>query len=63
MIKVLIVDDEKAIANLIDVSLTRAGYQCDCCFDGLTAADKTGMILFFWILCFPKWTVMSCWNI
>ena len=40
MIKVLIVDDEKAIANLIDVSLTRAGYQCDCCFDGLTAADK-----------------------
>lgn len=40
MIKVLVVDDEKAIANLIDVSLTRAGYECDCCYDGMTAADR-----------------------
>lgn len=40
MIKILIVDDEQAIANLIFTSLTRAGYQCECCYDGLEAADR-----------------------
>lgn len=40
MARVLIVDDEKAITNLIQVSLTRAGYECDYCYDGMTAADK-----------------------
>lgn len=39
MIRVLIVDDEKPIANLIQVSLTRAGYECESCYDGMTAAD------------------------
>ncbi len=39
MIRVLIVDDERPIANLIKISLTKAGYACTCVYDGLAAAD------------------------
>ncbi|MCX4265725.1 MAG: response regulator, partial [Firmicutes bacterium] len=39
MIKVLIVEDEKAISNLIRLSLSKEGYVCTCAFDGLTAVD------------------------
>ncbi|MDF2943827.1 MAG: DNA-binding response regulator [Herbinix sp.] len=40
MHKILIVEDEKAISNLINISLTSAGYLCECAYDGLQAADK-----------------------
>lgn len=40
MIKVLIVEDEKPISNLIRISLTNAGYNCDTAFDGNEAIDK-----------------------
>ena len=40
MIKVLIVEDEKPISNLIRISLTNAGYKCDTAFDGNEAIDK-----------------------
>lgn len=39
MIQILIVEDEKPISNLIRMSLTRAGYNCTCVFDGTAAAD------------------------
>lgn len=39
MIKILIVEDEKPISNLIKLSLKGAGYFCDCAFDGQEAAD------------------------
>lgn len=39
MIRILVVEDEKAISNLIAVSLQKAGYACDCVFDGIAAAD------------------------
>ena len=39
MIHVLIVEDEKPIANLIRMSLKQAGYACSCAFDGVEAAD------------------------
>lgn len=39
MIKVLIVDDEKPICDLIDINLTAAGYQCKAVQDGLQAID------------------------
>ena len=39
MIKILAVDDEKPIAELIRISLHRAGYQCTCAFDGIEAAN------------------------
>ena len=40
MIKVLIVEDEKPISDLIRINLTDAGYACDCAFDGMAAADR-----------------------
>lgn len=39
MLNVLIVEDEQAIANLIDMSLTEEGYRCDCAYDGKQGAD------------------------
>lgn len=39
MIRILIVDDEKPIANLLRMSLTRAGYSCTSVYDGIAAAD------------------------
>ena len=39
MLQILIVEDEKPISNLIQLSLTKAGYACTCAFDGMSAAD------------------------
>ena len=37
MIKILIVEDEKPISDLIRLSLGKSGYDCDCAFDGMIA--------------------------
>ena len=37
--KVLIVEDEEAIANLIRINLTAEGYHCTCAYDGKAGAD------------------------
>ena len=39
MIRILIVEDEKAISDLIRLNLMRAGYQCVCVYNGMKAAD------------------------
>lgn len=39
MIKLLIVEDEKPISDLLRLSLTNAGYHCTCVYDGINAAD------------------------
>lgn len=39
MIKILIVEDEKPVANLMELNLSSCGYQCTCVNDGLAAAD------------------------
>ena len=39
MIKILIVEDEEAIANLIRMNLVKAGYQCEIASDGEEAAN------------------------
>ena len=39
MQKILIVEDEKAIANLIKINLVAEGYRCTCAYDGETGAD------------------------
>lgn len=39
MIKILIVEDEKPISELIKMSLMSEGYQCTCVYDGQEAAD------------------------
>lgn len=37
--KVLIVEDDEAIANLIKINLSTEGYQCTCALDGKAGAD------------------------
>lgn len=39
MIRILIVEDERPIANLIDWNLTSYGYSCQKVYDGLAASD------------------------
>ena len=39
MIKILIVDDEKPICDLIEMNLSAAGYSCVAVQDGLAAID------------------------
>ncbi len=39
MVRILIVEDEKPISNLIRLSLNKAGYTCSCVYDGISAAD------------------------
>ena len=39
MIKILIVDDEKPICDLIDLNLSAAGYQCTAVQDGVSAIE------------------------
>ncbi len=39
IMKVLIVEDERPINELIEMSLSERGYLCDCAYDGITAAD------------------------
>lgn len=39
MIRILVVEDEKPISELLRLSLSKAGYQCVCVYDGLEAAD------------------------
>ena len=38
--KILIVEDEKNILDLIYLNLTKIGYECECTVDGMDAADK-----------------------
>ena len=39
MVNIMIVEDEKPISNLIALSLKKAGYHCECAYDGLSAID------------------------
>ena len=41
MVKILIAEDEEPIANLIRMNLKKAGYACECAYDGHEAADRT----------------------
>lgn len=40
MIRVLIVEDERAISDLLWLNLTKAGYECVMAYDGKEAADR-----------------------
>ncbi|MDE7063133.1 MAG: response regulator transcription factor, partial [Lachnospiraceae bacterium] len=39
MQKILVIEDEEAIANLIRMSLGAEGYRCTCAYDGKMGAD------------------------
>lgn len=40
MVKILIAEDEEPIANLIRMNLKKAGYACECAYDGQEATDR-----------------------
>ena len=40
MIRILVVEDERAISDLIRMNLEDAGYACTCVYDGMAAADQ-----------------------
>ena len=50
MIRILIVEDERPISDLIKMSLTGMGYYCKCVYDGLAAADILSQTQFDLIL-------------
>ena len=50
MIKILIVEDEKPISDLLKLALKKAGYHCICVYDGFNAADRIEHELFDLIL-------------
>ncbi len=50
MINILIVEDELPIANLMKMSLSKAGYSCTCIYDGLSAADALENSIFDLVL-------------
>ncbi len=50
MIRILIVEDEKPISDLLRMSLNNAGYHCTCVYDGTSAADIIEKELFDLIL-------------
>ena len=50
MIRILVVEDEQAISNLIAVNLEAAGYVCDCVSDGMAAADTLDKTVYDLIL-------------
>ncbi len=56
MLKILVAEDEKAISDLIKMSLRRAGYCCDAVYDGEAAADsaKNGYDLILLDIMLPK---------
>jgi DNA-binding response OmpR family regulator len=37
--RILVVEDDESIANLIQINLTAEGYDCTCAYDGKTGAD------------------------
>ena len=39
MNKILVVEDEKTISELIRINLVDSGYECQCVYDGKQAAD------------------------
>ena len=63
--KILIAEDEAAIANLVRTVLTDAGYRCVWAPDGIQAADLLEQEPFDLALltsCSPEQTDTSCWT-
>ena len=62
MIRILIVEDEKPISELMRLSLTKAGYSCHCAYDGAQAADILEKEIFDLVLLdvmLPPWPCRS----
>ena len=65
MIKILVVEDEKPINDLIEMNLTEAGYECTCVYDGIAACDAVEAERFDLVLLdimLPGPTATRCWT-
>src|SRR5271154_970226 len=47
---VLIIEDEKALAEELEIFLTNYNYICEICFNGTTASERIGVNLYDFIL-------------
>jgi len=47
---VLVIEDEKALAQELEIFLTNYNYVCDVCFDGVSASEKIAVNLYDFIL-------------
>ena len=47
---VLIIEDERALAQELEIFLTNYNYICDVCFDGTSASEKIAVNLYDFIL-------------
>lgn len=47
---VLIIEDEKALADELEIFLTSYSYVCDVCFNGASASEKIAVNLYDFIL-------------
>lgn len=47
---VLIIEDERALADELEIFLTNYNYMCEVCFNGTTASEKIGINLYDFIL-------------
>lgn len=50
MVKILIVEDERPISDLLKIGMTKAGYQCVCVYDGNRAIEEIEKQIFDLIL-------------
>ena len=60
--EILIVDDEQAIADLVEVYLSNEGMEVLKCYNGKDALDcirKKNCLLRFWMSCFPTLTATN----
>ena len=63
MIRILIVEDEKPISELMRLSLTKAGYSCHCAYDGAQAADILEKEIFDLVLLDVMLPVLDGWGV
>ena len=66
MIRILAVDDEKPIVELLKLALKRSGYQCVGAYDGIQAAnliEKEAFDLILLDIMLPGSTALNLWII
>ena len=66
MSRILVVEDDSAISELITMNLTVCGYECDAAYDGMQALNTIekndydlALLLRCWTLCSPKKTDLN----
>ena len=63
MNRILVVEDDTSISNVIEISLRNAGYLCDCVYDADYPKLESALLIscgkgFRWELTFLMWVVL-----